>query len=209
MIESALLAALKKDNPDLAEHPEVFLVAASRMLAEELEAAPDTKRRARSLAYNLVANQSLRRSLLSGALTPKDLCAMDATEWAAAAVKRARESAADRSQKQLRMALTGGELYSWTRSVHCERCGGSVARFKHLGTDMKDWHGRKNEVWGSKHEDDEGQDCLIECASCEHSWRSTAPELSIDDDLEQDELEQPRRKDLVNSNSAGTVHRRD
>eukprot|EP00326_Haptolina_ericina_P037227 CAMPEP_0181235056 /NCGR_PEP_ID=MMETSP1096-20121128/37348_1 /TAXON_ID=156174 ORGANISM="Chrysochromulina ericina, Strain CCMP281" /NCGR_SAMPLE_ID=MMETSP1096 /ASSEMBLY_ACC=CAM_ASM_000453 /LENGTH=135 /DNA_ID=CAMNT_0023329963 /DNA_START=15 /DNA_END=422 /DNA_ORIENTATION=+ len=134
---------------------------------------------------------------------------MDAAEWAPAAVKRARESAAQRSESKIRMAMKGGELYTMTRSVRCERCDGNRARFKHQGTDMKDWHGRKNEVWGTKHDDDDGDDCLIECLTCGNSWKGTAPEACEDEeDEEGDALEQPRRKDLIQPNSAGTVHQR-
>ena len=56
-----LLAALKRDNEDLEEHPEYYLEAAAEMLAEELEADP---KRARSLAYLLPRNQRIRRMLL-------------------------------------------------------------------------------------------------------------------------------------------------
>eukprot|EP00966_Prymnesium_polylepis_P050272 1163750-Prymnesium_polylepis.1 len=192
---SLLLSALKHNNRDLEEYPEQFLVAASEMLTEELLAAPNSTKRVRSLAYNLQNNNDLRRELLSEAVSPAALCAMDASEWAPATVKRAREAAAERTQAQLRIAATGGELWSLTRSVRCPECGSHRARFTYLGTDQKDWHGRKNEVWGTKHDDgDDGLDCQIVCTSCHHSWHGAAPEVHEE---EGDDLEGSRRKDLV------------
>ena len=47
-------------------------------------------------------------------------------------------------------------------------------------------------MWGTKHDDDDGLDCLIMCMECEHSWHGTAPEVW---DGEHDDTEQPRRKD--------------
>ena len=49
-VSSILLSALKKDNGDLAEYPEGYLITAAEMVAEALEAAPNTAKRARSLA---------------------------------------------------------------------------------------------------------------------------------------------------------------
>lgn len=194
-----LLSALKSNNPDIEEYPEDYCVAVAAMLAEELEGAPQVAKRVRSLAYNLTQNHELRRDLLSEAVSPSELCAMGTSEWASASVKRAREAALERSEARMRFAATGGELFSRTSSVRCPECGGSRARFKHLGTDLKDWHGRKNEVWGTKQEEDDGLDCLIVCSSCGHEWHGTAPEI---DERESggdsgDDLEQSRRKDLV------------
>ena len=146
---TVLLNALKRDNADLDEHPEEYLAALAQMLAAGIEAhtAPTaTAKRVRSLAYNISRNIPMRRALLSGSLNPGDACTMSAAEWAPPAVKRAREAHAERSEQRVRTAMTGGELFSLTRSVRCSECGGNRARFKHLGTDMKDWHGRKNEV---------------------------------------------------------------
>ena len=190
---SVLLAALKRDNAELDEHPEAYVEALAKLLAKSLTPGPTLAKRVRSLAYNLSRNQPLRRELLSGGVLAADVCAMDATEWAPAAVKRAREAAVERSESRVQQAMTGGELYSLTRSVRCSECGSNRARFKHTGTDMKDWHGRKNEVWGTKHDDDDGNDCLIECLACEHSWRGAAPEVHLE--AEGDDFEQPRRKD--------------
>jgi hypothetical protein len=205
---SLLLSALKNGNSDIAEYPEEFLVAVAEMLTENLVAAPNSTKRVRSLAYNLQHNHLLRRELLSEVVTPAQLCAMDASQWAPATIKRAREAAAERTQAELRRAATGGELWSQTRSVRCPECGGNRARFTYLGTDQKDWHGRKNEVWGTKHDDgDDGLDCQIVCSACHHSWHSAAPEVYEE---EGDDLEQSRRKDLVRAggNDVGTVHRR-
>ena len=114
-------------------------------------------------------------------------------------MKRAREAAAERAEERLRVARTGGELFSLTRSVRCEECGAKRARFKHLGTDMKDWHGRKNEVWGTQnHDDRDDADCFIECTACGHSWHGAAPEECEEEEDEAqraDDLEEPRRKD--------------
>lgn len=192
---SLLLAAVRRDRADVAEHPSEYLEALTLMLAEELQTAPNAARRTRSLAYNLTQNHQLRRSLLTGAVTPKAVCAMDVLEWASAGVKRDREEAAERREQKVRVALTGGELFSRTHSVVCPECGCRMARFKHLGTDMRDWHGRKNEVWGTKHDDDDGLDCLIICMSCDFQWHAAAPEQHISDDGEGFEV--PRRKDRV------------
>jgi transposase len=67
-------------------------------------------------------------------------------------------------------------------------------------------HGRKNEVWGTKHEDDDGADCYIVCSACGHSWHGTAPEVHEDDTA--DVLEQARRKDLVARPEPESVHKR-
>jgi|EP00900_Chrysochromulina_parva_P003623 hypothetical protein len=206
-----LLSALKKDNPDCAEYPDIFLEATAAMLAEVLEAAPNMAKRVRSLAYNLTRNQSLRRELLSGAMLPAALCAMDTLDWASTQVKREREAeAAERSKAVLRLATTGGRMWSYTRSVCCPECGGARARFRHIGTDMKEWHGSKNEVWGNKHSDNDRGDCEIVCESCDHTWHSSAPDIaegggdeSRDEpdiaegggDESRDEFEEPRRRD--------------
>lgn len=196
-----LLAALRKDNADLAEHPEVYVDTVVRMLVETLERGQATAKRVRSLSFNLARNQTLRARLLSGAILPSALCALDAADWASAGVKREREAAAERSQARMRIAATGGELYSQTRSVRCPECGGNRARFKHIGTDMKDWHGRKNEIWGTKHDDDDdGNDCEIICSACDHSWHGAAPEEFVEEETggaSGDDLEQPRRKDSI------------
>lgn len=200
---SLLLAALKRDNDHLDEHAEVFLVATAELLAEGVQGQP---RRARSIAYNLPRNEPLRRALLSGALTPRELCDMGTTDLAPDALKRAAEASA-RSAARLRAArVDEDELFSSTRSVRCPECQSNRARFKHLGTDLKDWHGRKNEVWGTKHEDDDGADCLIECLACGHSWHGTAPEVHEEDTA--DALEQARRKDLVLRPEPESVHKR-
>ena len=207
---SVLLAALQKDNRDLDEHPVEFLQAAAQMLAEEVERlAPigGAAKRIRSLAFNLANNHRLRRDLLSGKITCQALCAMDPSQWASESVKRARESAVARSEVKLRMARTGGEEFSLARVI-CPECDGRRARFKHLGTDMKDWHGRKNEVWGTKHDDDEGLDCEITCTTCDHSWRGAAPEVLVEEDAEADDLEESRRKDLVLQPERESVHKR-
>ena len=204
---SLLLSALKRDNGALDEHPEVFLETTAKMLAEGLGVAP---KRVRSLTYNLPRNEDLRHALLSGALTPNALCSMDTSEWAPAGIKRAREAAAERSEAQLRIAATGGELFSRTHSVRCPECGGSRARFQHRGTDLKDWHGRKNEVWGTKHDgDDDGADCLIICMLCDHSWNGVAPEVASDDEGgKSDDLEEARRKDFVPARRTSTLNGR-
>eukprot|EP00322_Chrysochromulina_rotalis_P012877 CAMPEP_0115869616 /NCGR_PEP_ID=MMETSP0287-20121206/21901_1 /TAXON_ID=412157 /ORGANISM="Chrysochromulina rotalis, Strain UIO044" /LENGTH=72 /DNA_ID=CAMNT_0003324309 /DNA_START=82 /DNA_END=300 /DNA_ORIENTATION=- len=72
---------------------------------------------------------------------------------------------------------------------------------------MKDWHGRKNEIWGTKHDDDDGLDCEIVCVQCDHTWHGAAPEACDEDEGVDDDLEEPRRKDR--SITCGTVHRRD
>ena len=190
-----LLQSLKANNPDIEEYCDAFLQAVATVLAEELEAAPNTAKRVRSLAYNLTRNEALRNELLSGAVTPKSMCAMDTSNWASAAVKRAREAAEERAQAQLRLASTGGEIYSITRKVRCPECGGKRAKFTHLGTDLKDWHGRKNEVWGTQNHDDDGEDCELVCTACDHTWRGAAPEE--DDEEDADDLEESRRKDRV------------
>jgi hypothetical protein len=132
-----MLDALKRDNADLAEYSEAFLVATADMLAERLPGQP---KRARSIAYNLPRNETLRRALLSGTLAPRELCEMEPHELASEAVKRARTEVAARAEARLRAArVDEDELFSSTRSVRCSECGGARARFKHLGTDLKDW----------------------------------------------------------------------
>ena len=111
----------------------------------------------------------------SGEIKPYELCAMDFGEFASDAVKRQRADHAERQEAALRNASTGTALFSYTRSTRCPECGGREARFTHVGTDMKAWHGRKNEVWGSRHDEDEEPDCLIVCYACGHEWRGDAP----------------------------------
>jgi hypothetical protein len=136
---------------------------------------------------------------------------MDTLDWASTQVKREREAeAAERSKAVLRLATTGGRMWSYTRSVCCPECGGARARFRHIGTDMKEWHGSKNEVWGNKHSDNDRGDCEIVCESCDHTWHSSAPDIaegggdeSRDEpdiaegggDESRDEFEEPRRRD--------------
>jgi len=139
---SLLLTALKRDNAELNEHSEAYLIALAEMLAERLEDAP---KKARSLAYNLPRNQRLRRDLLSGALTPAQVCAMEAAELASDELKSARVAMAERSKA--RLLSRNSALSSRTRSVRCPECGGREATFTHTGADARDWHGRKNEVW--------------------------------------------------------------
>ena len=133
---------------------------------------------------------------------------MNPNDLASDAVKRARDVAAARAEARLRSArVDEDELYSSTRSVRCPECGGARARFKHLGTDLKDWHGRKNEVWGTRREDDDGADCEIVCSACGHTWHATgAPEVHEEDTA--DALEEARRKDLVSRPPRESVHKR-
>lgn len=177
-VTSVLLSALKRG--DDAEYPEEYVAAAAGMLAEEVAAHP---KRARSLAFNLARNKRMRRALLSGAVTPRALCAADLSEWASNAVKRSRAAAAQRSDARLRVGAAGRAEYSLTRSVRCPECGGREARFTHMGTDMRDWHGRKNEVWGTKHDDadDDERACEIECTKCGHSWNGPTPEVAVEE----------------------------
>ena len=201
---SLLLSALKRDNPDIDEHTEAYLLCTADMIADHL---PDQPKRARSIAYNLPRNPELRRALLAGELTPLELCELDANDLASETVKRARSAAVARAEAQMRAARTDeNDLFSSTRSVRCPECGGGRARFKHLGTDMKDWHGRKNEVWGTKHNDDEGFDCLIVCSKCDHEWHGNAPEVHEEDTA--DDLEQARRKDFLSRPEPESVHKR-
>ena len=171
MAAPLLLAALKRDNDDLAEHSEEYLRAVAELLVEQLEHAP---KRARSVAYNLPRNPRLRRALLSGALTPRGLCAMDTAEMASDELKLKRAAAAERAEAARRHAAEA--MHSWTRSVRCPECGGREAKYTSTGNDAREWHGRKNEVWGSKfHDDDDSPACLFECAACSHSWQGAAP----------------------------------
>jgi hypothetical protein len=203
---SLLLAALKKDNADLCEYHEEYLRAVARSLYEELHAAPG---RIRSLTYNLPRSPVYRKKLLSGALTPRDFCALDWAELASAAVKRQRQTAADKAAQELRRASTGGAIFSLTKSVRCPECGHKRARFTHLGTDLKDWHGRKNEVWGTQNHDDDGLDCELVCTACETSWRGAAPEVyEPTEEEEQDDLEESRRKDLILRPEPESIHKR-
>ena len=167
-IEAAMCEALKRDNADLSEYSEEYLAALAEMLAERLDA-----KRARSLAYNLPRNPEIRRALLSGAITVAEMCAMDPAELASDAVKRARADAAERAEARLRSG--GAALSSVTHAVCCPECKAREALFTHVGNDAREWHGRKNEVWGSKHDDDEGPACQFECLVCQHRWTGDVP----------------------------------
>ena len=200
-----LLAALKRDNPDLDEYHEGYLQALAKTLSQELQAVPA---RVRSLAYNLPRSPAHRKQLLNGTLSPMQFCALDWAELASDAVKQERKSIAERARQELKRASTGGEIYSLTRSMRCPECGHRRAKFTHLGTDLKDWHGRKNEVWGTQNHDDDGLDVELICSACEHSWRGAAPEVyePPEEEKEADDLEDSRRKDLVLD--LGSVHKR-
>ena len=175
-----LLAALKRDNTSLREHSEAYLVALAEMLAEHLGA---DARRARSLAYNLPRNERLRQALLSGAKTPREVCQMELAELAPDAIKSVRAAQQDRNDARLRGAGSG-LLYSRTKAVRCPECGGRDAKFTSTGNDAREWHGRKNEVWGSKHDEDEGPACEIFCNLCEASWHGEAPEVWLEEEEE-------------------------
>jgi len=169
-MSSLLLAALKRDNPDLAEYPEDFMAEMATVLAECLEHNPRT---IRSMAFNLPRNPQLRSSLLAGTLEPKALCSMDLAELAVDSVKRQRAAAADRVDATIRSRAAANHLCTFTRSVRCPECGAREARFVHEGVDQRDWHGRKNEVWGTKHDDDESAGmCTITCVACNSTWQS-------------------------------------
>jgi DNA-directed RNA polymerase subunit M/transcription elongation factor TFIIS len=174
-----LLAALKKDNPDLSEYPEVFLVATSELLAEALEGAP---KRVRQMAFNLPRNHGLRQQLLRGELTPRALCGMDVADMATDAIKSQRAAIADRAKASILNASTLS-LGTFTRDVRCPECTHREARFLHeSNSDSREWHGRKNEIWGAKHCEDESAGlCTITCTACGHTWRSGETPLACDE----------------------------
>ena len=174
---AAVLAALKRDNSELAEHSEAFLEATAELCAEHAS----TPKHARSLAYNLGRNVRLRRQLLSGEITVAELCAMDPNELAPDQIKSARAEQSKRAEFRRHLGMSAA--FSLTRSVRCPECGGREARFEHNGADARDWHGRKNEVWGSKHDEDEGPACYIICTACEHAWHGEAPEPVIEEEV--------------------------
>ena len=175
--QTALLNSLQRDLPNAEEYSENYLAAAAELLAEYSESTP---KKARSLAYNLPRNSQLRHDFLSGALPPSELCAMDAADLANDEVKSARAAIAERAEAKRKSV--GSEATSLTRSVRCPECGCKEARFSHSGADARDWHGRKNEVWGSKHDEDEGPQVTITCTACEHSWQGDVPEIALDDE---------------------------
>ena len=111
-MSSLLLAALKRDNPDLAEYPEDFMAEMATVLAECLEHNPRT---IRSMAFNLPRNPQLRSSLLAGTLEPKALCSMDLAELAVDSVKRQRAAAADRVDATIRSRAAANHLGTFTR----------------------------------------------------------------------------------------------
>ena len=182
---SLLLAALKRDNSDLREHPEIYVAEVATMLAEAIAQNP---KRARSMAFNLPRNPTLRRQLLAGAITPQALSEMDLSELAPEPIKRKLAEVAERSDAQMKSRSAANHVGILTKSVRCEECGGRVARYVHQqGTDQRDWHGRKNEVWGTKHDDDESAGAItITCVACNFTWQSGEAPQECEEDEEED-----------------------
>ena len=188
-----LLAALKRDNPDLDEYHEGYLRALAKTLSQELQAVPA---RVRSLAYNLPRSPAHRKQLLNGTLSPMQFCALDWAELASDAVKQERKSIAERARQELKRASTGGEIYSLTRSVRCQVWPPAVVLI--LAPTLKTGMGARMKCGAHKTTTMMAWTWLI-CSAYEHSWRGAAPEVyePTEEEKEADDLEDSRRKDLV------------
>ncbi len=171
---SGLAAALT--HTDAAEYPEPFITALADLIArcvrDDLPSSSCASR-VRSLCFNIRANDELRRSLLTEALSPSELCKLDAAALATDALRRERKEAASRARApRLSATMRGGSL---TRSIVCPSCGGHEARFLHVGAQREMG---KCEVWGSK-DADGVYACLIECVACSHEWHGDEPAVFL------------------------------
>ncbi|KAG2447459.1 hypothetical protein HYH02_007782 [Chlamydomonas schloesseri] len=143
------------------------------LLAQDIEAAlfqhhavkagPDYKAAARLLVASLKRNADLRGRVLSGAVAPAALVAMDARQLATA---QQQEHFAQLEDKALqRVTVVGGSASgTLTTDFACKKCGGTSCNY--LETGRRDIG--KSETWGSK----EGATTnrVVTCLGCGNRW---------------------------------------
>jgi len=121
--------------------------------------------KARSIAFNLRGNLSLRARVLGGELTPADLCELTPDELATDALKLKR---ARMEEKATRKRTRGGMDAAFpTDRYTCAECGSTncaylpVSGHRDIG---------KNETWGSKDSQAADGRALVKCKDCNTEW---------------------------------------
>ncbi|GLI68464.1 hypothetical protein VaNZ11_012890 [Volvox africanus] len=124
-------------------------------------AGQDYKAAARILVASLKRNAELRRRVLTGAVSPKQLVSMDSRELA---TQQQREEYTRLQERETRRVTLAGHGSSATSEYQCERCGGRSCDY--LDSGRRDIG--KCETWGSK--DGQGASRLVTCLGCGNRW---------------------------------------
>lgn len=174
--ESALLSALKLNNPDLDEYPESYLLWIARELAHALAVreGSSTSRsnfadRVRQVCFNLPKphNHTRRRALCNRTLSPSAISELDTAAWASQ--ERQAEKRAESAKRRRLITIVNDAGAIHTRSVTCSACSSRDAVARIVG-DQRD--SRKGETWGSKDHDEASHRARLECNVCGNVWHS-------------------------------------
>ena len=133
--------------------------------------SPEYRAKARTLAANLRRNEDLRKRVLSGAMTPKQLVDADSDALATDALRDLRREMDERStRKRTRLVGLGDAIQ--TDKYRCREClaaglsGANCAYFNLQNhRDV-----RKNETWGSKDSQADDGRVLVRCLECKAEW---------------------------------------
>ena len=133
--------------------------------------SPTYRAKARTLAANLRRNEDLRKRVLSGAMTPKQLVDADSDALATDALRDLRREMDERStRKRTRLVGLGDAIQ--TDKYRCREClaaglsGANCAYFNLQNhRDV-----RKNETWGSKDSQADDGRVLVRCLECKAEW---------------------------------------
>jgi transcription elongation factor S-II len=127
--------------------------------------------KARTLAANLRRNAELRKRVLSGAWTPKQLVMADPDALATDALRDLRREMDERStRKRTRLVGLGDAIQTDKyRCRDCHAAGSSAANCAYFNL-QNHRDVRKNETWGSKDSQADDGRVLVRCLECKAEW---------------------------------------
>jgi len=133
--------------------------------------SPEYRAKARTLAANLRRNEHLRKRVLSGAWTPKQLVDADADALATDALRDLRREMDERAtRKRTRLVGLGDAIQTDKyRCRDCHAAGSSAANCAYFNL-QNHRDVRKNETWGSKDSQADDGRVLVRCLECKAEW---------------------------------------
>ena len=133
--------------------------------------SPEYRAKARTLAANLRRNEHLRKRVLSGAWTPKQLVDADADALATDALRDLRREMDERAtRKRTRLVGLGDAIQTDKyRCRDCHAAGSSAANCAYFNL-QNHRDVRKNKTWGSKDSQADDGRVLVRCLECKAEW---------------------------------------
>uniref|UniRef100_A0A7S0RC41 TFIIS central domain-containing protein n=1 Tax=Pyramimonas obovata TaxID=1411642 RepID=A0A7S0RC41_9CHLO len=129
------------------------------------ETSKDYRSHARSLSFNLKANEALRTQVINNEISAKCLCELSQEALATVKIKEERD-AMERAGLRRALVTDGNATQAIATSQYkCGVCGGQKCTYVTLGG-ARDIG--KSETWGSK---DKASTMKLSCEGCGHEWK--------------------------------------